>query len=149
MKFSSSVVCALAATPFVAAAPAPFREVEKRYVDTNGGFTGAKLPAHFVAREKATAKRQLDLAGLLGGLTGGAGGNAGSGGLASLLDGLTGGGANAAGGAGGLGDLLSGLTGGKANGANAAAGNTGAAAGTGKAGMITLRSLQLSSADKR
>ena len=49
--------------------------------DTKNGFSGSKIPAHYVAalrsigREKPNRKRQLDQ--LLGGLTGGAGGAAG------------------------------------------------------------------------
>lgn len=81
MKFSASVVAALAASPLVAAAPADFAKVEKKWVDTNSGFTGTKMPAHFVtsfrkaAREKTVRKRQLDA--ILGQITGAAGGAAG------------------------------------------------------------------------
>lgn len=144
MKFSAPIVAALAATPLVAAAPAPYPKVEKKWVDTsNSGFTGTKMPAHFVtsmrkiAREKSIRKRQLDQ--ILGQLTGGAGGGAGgAGGLDQLLGGLTGGAGGAAGGAGGAGgiaDLVGGLAGGAGGKSMAAAAGTGAT--TGAAGNMT------------
>lgn len=39
MKFSASVIAALAATPLVAAAPAPYTHLSKKYVDPKGDFT--------------------------------------------------------------------------------------------------------------
>jgi hypothetical protein len=149
MKFSSSIIAALVAVPLVSAAPAPFPKVEKKWVDTNSGFTGIKVPTHFassfrkIAREKAVRKRQLDA--LLGQLTGGAGGAGGAaaggaggaGGLDQLLGGLTGGaaGGKAAGGAAAGGEAAGGAAaGGKAAGGAAAGGK--AAGGAGGAGGL-------------
>ena len=127
MHFSEAFLAILAVAPLASAAPAPYSSVHKRWVDTNGGFSGSKMPAHFVtsvrsaAKDKIMRKRQLDQ--ILGQLTGGAGGgkgNAAAGGAANPLAGLlgkaggaggAGGAAGAAGAAGGAGDLLGGILG--------------------------------------
>ncbi|KAF2116975.1 hypothetical protein BDV96DRAFT_16539 [Lophiotrema nucula] len=132
MHYSQAIALALAAFPLISAAPTHLH-LSKKWVDTNGGFSPDRIPAHFVASvrdfharaaeaEKALAreaisKRQLDQ--LLGGLTGG-----GAAGGAAPLAGLLGGGA----GADPLAALLGGATKGKGKGkANAGAANAGTA----------------------